>query len=269
MSVFKMSQKGLSAIEIIVAAAISTIVIGGISVPIMQEFRTRKKIESYYWVSQVRTEVITTLRKKAAFENTVMMADNSSMACLQPKVNGGSGISLDCRDQGGAINKVLNENGQIILDSSLANTGFDQNGRVCNDFALDSVTCPFRYELQWSAICKSVGTCFNPDVRIEGRLLVSQAIEAQFDPKIYAFRWVMPTTEKAQVVCNTSGIGSASGTDCNLNIQTACPSGQYLVGFQKSGTPICRELVSQSCGANQVLEGFDSSGQKVCGAVCR
>lgn len=263
------NKKGMSVIEIVVAAAIGSIVIGGLSVPLMSEMRNRKKIESYYWVSQVRTELVTSLRNKEIFDKAIGLPENDSMACLLPKVSGGLGISQDCRGQGGVIRKILNKEGKAIYDSGTAQSGFDKGGKFCDTFSETSEDCPFRYELGWSAICKGVGSCFNPDVRVEGKLVIASQLASSLDSRLYGFRWVMPTSEKSNVVCNTSGIGSGSGENCNLNIQTSCGSGSYLVGFQKNGSPICRELGAQACGAGKLLEGFDDSGKVVCGAVCK
>jgi hypothetical protein len=110
-------------------------------------------------------------------------------------------------------------------------------------------------------VCPATGKCFNPDIKIEGKLVVSKAHKQPLNPDLYGFRWILATTEKADVVCDTSGIGTSSGADCKMNIETKCPAGEFLVGFNLNGSPICKTMTEQKC-VGGLLQGFDNSGKK-------
>jgi hypothetical protein len=262
------NQKGLGLLELMFAGSMAFIVVAGISIPLISQIQSQKRMESYFWIGQVRSEIIAALKKKENLNAAILDSRNPSMNCLKPKASG-EGKSRDCTSSGGSINYLKDSSGAALVNTISAYSGLDVNGKKCATFSSTSDDCPFRFEVTWTAICPSTGKCFNPDIKFEGKLLTSDKIKGPLNTELYGFRWILPTSEKSDVVCETSGIGQSSNGNCKLNIETNCPGGQFLVGFQSTGQPICKTLVSSTCPAGTMLQGFDPTGQIVCGGVCK
>ncbi len=263
------NQRGATLLEIIVASSLSVFVLAGVTVTLISEVKSQKKVESFFWLSQVRSEVIGNLKKKAVLDATILSASNPSMACLAPKTAGAGGTSLDCQGKGGPIVSVSDSSGHVLIDNSTASSGFTAAGKPCSSFSTTSTDCPFRFELSWEPVCPPTGACFSPDIKFNGNLLIADALKSQANPELYRFRWILPTTEKSDIVCNTSGIGTGTAGNCKLKLESTCPvPGEYVVGFKKDGTPTCGKLLASSCPGG-LLQGFDTNGKAVCGGVCK
>ncbi len=259
---------GFTPLELLIAGGMAFVVIAGVSVPIISQIQQRKQTESYFWLGQIRSEVIVALKNKISFKLAVTNPANPSLQCLVPKVTG-SGNSLNCSNSGGAISLLQDAQSKTLINTTSANSGFNKNGEPCNQYSDSSVDCPFRFEVSWEPICSTAGTCFNPDIKFEGKLLVSKSLPGPINPALYSFKWILPTAEKADVVCVTSGLGGVQGSGtCKLKIDAKCSPGQYLTGFQSDGTPMCQVLASNACPNGQVLQGFDGTGTVSCGGQC-
>lgn len=262
------NNRGISVLELLVASGISALVVVVASVPIINQVKMQKKVESYFWLSQTRAEIVASLKKKAVLDAAIVSNLNPSLACLKPKVTG-AGNSLNCKDQGGSINQLLSPGGTVLIGNTSATAGFTETGKPCDSFSASSVDCPFRFEVKWLPICPATGTCFNPDVKFQGTVIVADKLKARINPDHYQFQWILPTSEHSDTVCNTSGIGSGTSGNCKLKIETTCPAGKYVVGFDKNGSPNCQPVVAERCRDAEVLQGFGSSGMILCGGVCR
>ena len=262
------NNRGISILELLLASGISVIVIAVASVPIINQIKMQKKVESFYWLSQTRAEIVASLKKKSVLDAAILSNLNPSLDCLRPKVTGSTNSS-NCKDQGGNVYQLLSQAGAVLIGNTSATAGFTEGGKVCNTYSATSVDCPFRFELTWQPICPAVGTCFNPDISFRGTVEVADKFKAQVNPDHYRFQWILPTSERSDIVCNTSGVGTGTSGDCKLKIEQTCPTNTFLVGFNKNGEPNCDPMVASSCADPLVLQGFDSDGKIMCGNPCQ
>jgi hypothetical protein len=117
---------------------------------VTSELNPKKNVESYFWLSQLRTEIVTSLKKKPVFDSAILNPANSSMACLKPKVAGGGTASLDCSGQGGQILILSDALGKTLVDNTSPTAGFDKTGSPCTDFSDTSTDCQYQIQLSWN-----------------------------------------------------------------------------------------------------------------------
>lgn len=85
------------------------------------------------------------------------------------------------------IEKVLDQTGGVVLDSSEPNFGISPQGTKCENFSATvgsgSNACPFRFEVLWSAKCGA--SCVNPQVSLKLNVLYNPRTRFAFNPANY------------------------------------------------------------------------------------
>lgn len=166
---FCRSAAGFSLIEILVTLAVSGVVI--ISVATVLTWTTQIKVRSMGRVQMelVKQILIQNLSSPASWSMTVSK-NQPSMACLLPD------STTPCTPNQPARFSLWDAGGNLIFDATDPAAGFNAMGEPCNPQAFAMAggndACPFRYELQWSAVCDPSGTptCINPQVLLNAHL---------------------------------------------------------------------------------------------------
>jgi hypothetical protein len=79
---------------------------------------------------------------------------------------------------------VYDDEGNVLIDSSSANNGFDIDFKPCTSFGTTSPgTCFLRYELMWQPECPATGVCYSPPVRVRGKLILDSGVQGSVDLK--------------------------------------------------------------------------------------
>ncbi len=243
------NQRGLSLIELIIAAGLGCVVLLGMGFVLVQTAEVQNRTYSLTQIDEFRMNIIAVLANDLALQRTVEA--NSSigayssgrMECLRAVtacVDGGTEI----RDQ---TFTLVDANGVVVVDGASATSGFNAKGAPCLDFndTTGSDSCPFRYDLTWTAICNP-GNCINPLIEFKVRLrykpaTAKMAINTE-SRSIERYRRILPASFKWY---------ATGWSDC------ACPGGTQTQSvacrFANGATVndlLCREMkppVSRTC----------------------
>lgn len=261
-----LNRRGTSLAELMVVTTIIGVAGIALGTVFKSSFDTVNDVKSRLWVENVRREIVTSLRDKDAWAKTIADPANTSLACLRAKLANPL-APVQCSGAGGAIAVVRDRNDRVIHTSAAATSGFSKAGIACNAFdaANGNEDCPYRFEVRWTAVCADA-TCPQPDALVEGDLIYKSNAQVESGPRNTAalgFRTLITTRELNESTCEQSMLGNFSGGKCQLKVAQSCPSGQYTVGFQKDGSPICRQVNYDLCPGG-LYKGMDTSGNPIC-----
>lgn len=259
-----MRQKGLTASELLVGISITLIGILGISVVLQNTLKTSEEIKQFHWLHQIRSEAIRSLKTPEAWKNTVTHLDNSDIECLKRKFEDPS-TTINCPSSGGLLRILNGAANETVLDLRL-NRGFNKRGLACEGFGTNP-DCQFSYDLSWTPKCRD-DKCLNPDFLIQGHLKISKASQEKLilNPEFYSFKVYATNPETQQAICQTTGLGDSIGDKCRIKpklIQCDKPD-QYLVGFQRDGTPKCATRNLPKCNGSGFIYGVTEKGEVLC-----
>lgn len=178
------SESGFGLIEVIIAAAILSIVALGITTLVEDMLRVQKKSNSVAVINNFRTMITAAVQNGLSWEKTVAdvaaATGNPSMQCLRDDT------SLCANDALADLNLKDSDNG-LAYYSATANHGFSYDGKYCTSFPSDA--CPFRWILQWQAKCPTAAACNSPNVKVTGRLVYTPGaagiLPGGFNPELY------------------------------------------------------------------------------------
>ena len=178
------SESGFGLIEVIIAAAILSIVALGITTLVEDMLRVQKKTNTVGVINNFRTIITAAVQNGRSWELTVADAvaatGNPSMQCLRDDTTtcaADSLADLNLKDSGGLP----------AYYGATANHGFSYDGSYCTTFPSD--LCPFRWNLQWQAKCPTAAACNSPNVKVTGRLVYTPGaagiLPGGFNPELY------------------------------------------------------------------------------------
>lgn len=179
---FRSTQGGFGLVEVVIAAAIISVIALGISTLISDMFRMQRKANAVAAINQFRQTIISNIQNGDAWKATANA--NASMTCMQTSPSPcnvvAGGTDLDLKDITGAE----------IFTASAGVNGFRPDGGLCNTYPSD--VCPFSWDLKWIATCPgAAASCMTPSVLVVGALEYTPAsdpLPAGFNPSLYAIR---------------------------------------------------------------------------------
>lgn len=178
----KSNNKGMSLVEVLVAAGLMALVAAGLVGTITAMNREQN--------NQVRLATFRELKSRIQFLITdqnswnMTLKNNSSMDCLvqhtgSAPCTSGSATDLVLYDSSGAAfftppthSTIPGAGSNGFTDKGVPCTGFNGNAGA----GLDS--CPISYKMIWEPICNSTSSCKNPLVRVTARMLYNPSSSA-------------------------------------------------------------------------------------------
>ncbi len=172
------SEAGFTIVEVMTTVAIAGVVTLGLSTFFGDMFTMQKRGEVGNSLMQLRTSLQTAIAgtsadplNLSAWDRTIADQDatngNPAMACVLNHTACTHGAF-------GPLN-LKNRNGEELMYSGIATRGFTLTGEICNTFSMaGNPTCPFRYDLIWSATCTDGAiraNCVDPQIEVNGTLL--------------------------------------------------------------------------------------------------
>lgn len=154
--------------ETMLALSIGAIVIISASAVLGWTARSQSRANAKIQMEINKLNVLNNLSSPASWEMTVSK-NQPAMSCLLPNA------AAPCAPNQPVPFSLWDASGALILDGTSPTSGFTLQGDRCDQFDINNgnVDCPFRYALQWSAVCDPSGTpsCFNPQVLVNAHLL--------------------------------------------------------------------------------------------------
>lgn len=90
-----------------------------------------------------------------------------------------SDVTYDC-PKGSHPFSVVDDLGQVVVDSSNANNGLDSNFASCTTYNPTSESgCYMRYDLTWTPECPDTGPCTTPPIVVKGKFLAAPTAAGQ------------------------------------------------------------------------------------------
>ncbi|AGH95609.1 PulJ/GspJ family protein [Pseudobdellovibrio exovorus] len=177
------NQKGISIIEVLVAAGLTAVVSLGIATMIQNSMIEQKKTVLLATLRENKIRIENMLRDQQAWtytladsNNLAITPANQSTACLRDTtacavIAGTAPQKLVVRDA--ANNEAFN----LLNWAGTGSNGFTESGATCSTFTssqtgnMGNDSCPISYRLVYMYTCPSGTTCVNPQVKIVGRLI--------------------------------------------------------------------------------------------------
>lgn len=259
---FFRNQKGFSLVEILTAVGVSSVVIAGTSYLVIASKKVEASSLHSFWLSARRIELQSLIKSDNGW--SAILAANPSMNCL----NDASGCAAYRTEQPLKI-----PISGTTLDGSLDTTGMSEGGDFCQSFdaTSGSSSCPIGIKLSWFIICDDL-ICKHgqPKLMISFQRKSSAAapLENLVSYDLVVFK--DPKFEGLNEVCSSLG-GVLAGVNCVLpQLNTLCDpsSGQFVLGFDASGAPICGKPGVGSCSGTDVVTGISASGGVICSPGC-
>lgn len=267
------NQRGDIMVVVLIAVAITTFAASMYYDIFSQALSMQKKSDSITLLDVLENQVIWTIENDEAWK--VTMANNPAAACL--RVNGAV-----CANATNPLDVYL-EDGTLLNRGNVAsNEGFDYLGLACTGFSATSPNdkCPFKIEVSWTPNCVGVcpatvlavtnGVPVDPNVRIDIRIRFSgnrQEYTRIYFDKRFQKNFIRGSIEGSLA----SSCRAARGTfdpktqTCQL-VQSSCPAGQVLNGFDALGNPVCRDnyFLNSGCGSTFAPVGVYVGGGFKC-----
>jgi prepilin-type N-terminal cleavage/methylation domain-containing protein len=181
------SERGFGLIEVIIVAAIVSIIALGIGTMISDMFSAQQKTSQVGSLNSIRARIIETLNSPAHWTATINDASNDAfLDCLRA-------ATANCATGFSSVFNIVQAGPVSIYPAATATAGFRFDGQPCNTFstATPDPTCPFRWNVTWEATCTGSANCKTPDVRIRGDFVYAAGpkvtVGGGFNPTTYSF----------------------------------------------------------------------------------
>lgn len=175
------NQKGLSIVEVLVAAGLTAVVSLGIATMIQNSMIEQKKVVLLSTLREKKIAIESMLRDQNAWNNTIRQANNlaltpanQSTTCLVNSTACGviaatAPQKLIVLDAAGGV--AFN----LLTWAGAGSNGFTEGGAACTGFSATagagSDACPISYRIVYQYTCPSGTSCVNPQIKIVGRLI--------------------------------------------------------------------------------------------------
>lgn len=169
----KSQSAGFTIVEVLVSLGIWSALTLGVGLAIHHTFRMQNRSRSLVQVEMFRQAIVQAVESDIGWAKVVKDARNVSMECLRS----GTPCTIDGSDMGAPLASVplvlLQPDGRLLFDATKATQGLTPQGDLCDTFSsAGNDACPFRFELNWSALC-SPGSCTNPQIVVSAKLIYS------------------------------------------------------------------------------------------------
>jgi type II secretory pathway component PulJ len=182
---FLKNSKGLSVIEVLVAAGIGTVVSLGIATMIQNTMVEQKKTQLYATLGELKKRMTTMLQDPNSWRETLNGASNSGAVYVSMRSNSAvseiaytSPVEIVIYDAAG--NSAYDLFG-TISSGTYSGSGFTLSGATCSTFSnAGSDDCPISYKLLLAADCATGTSCTNPQLKIVARLMFNPSPTGPF-----------------------------------------------------------------------------------------
>jgi len=253
-----LDSKGFTLIEVLMASAILGMLAVANLTTLLAFLDRNSTSQMKLSILRYKNNIVSSLQSSDALSKT---GQAESIPCLVTRQNCSSSSTSY------ANFSLRDHQGNLLTNAADNNFGFDKEAVTCTTYP--SERCPFRYELQWRALCDSPTSCQAPLFQVSAVIRTIPALSGRINPAKYSFTMnigqIIGTYEQA-----CTSIGGTYVADvpprCQMPIAGNCPPSQYLTGFDRlAGTKTCRPaLWDISCAANEVLLGINSDGTPAC-----
>ncbi len=255
-------QWGFSAVEVLVAIALSSGVVLGTSKLITDSAKSGAQSERQFWLEARRLQLQNIIKSTSGWNDII--ASNSGLACLESN----TGCSSYTTPQ--ALRISIDGK---TLDGSSASLGMASTGDFCNAFDASNgnAYCLVGLSLKWQIECDD-SLCKHGIPKVSVRFQMKESASAGLQ-KLSSYDLVVykdPKVETLSEVCISMG-GTLNGINCTLpQLSSACsPStGSFVLGFDNMGSVICGKPNPGTCGGTDVAMGFDANGGLQCATAC-
>lgn len=178
------NRKGMSLIEVLVAAGLMAIVamgMGGVITSMNKEQNNQVRLAT---LRELKTRIQSLITDQNSWNKTMQMNNGATnpMKCLLDHSACTPG-TYDLLLYDPAGNAFINPPPPYAAVPPAGSQGFTDKGAVCSNFngnanaGVDS--CPISYKIVWEPVCPVTGACINPLVRVNARLLFNPSDSAQ------------------------------------------------------------------------------------------
>ena len=255
-------SKGMSLMEVMLAAAVGGIVVLLSGLVITGHFQAIRQFETLGEIEMQRQILLYSLHDERGWSRTF---EQATFDCIRD--------STPCAPGPHQFN-ILDARGDIAWSPTIAGVpaGFALRTGQC---AWGTEDCPYRFVVVWQPTCGTTGSganCLHPIIEITGSF---QAVASQtasgpaLNTDRYAFRLVrsFSPTQVADFCAMAGGTYNAISSTCSYSLTyPGCPANQFLVGFDSGNTPVCRLLqdIAGTCNPEQLVQGFLPNGRVTC-----
>lgn len=222
-----LKRRGQGLLEVLLILAASSITTVAVTTAVLSSYQVGNDAISVLNLMEFRQGLIGAINNSSAWAVTTTAGKNTAghMDCLAnatPCTVNGQANGQPLQDQ---PFKVYKSDGTVFYDSTSASAGVRESGVPCSGFSSSTgnATCPFRYDLKWSAVCRA-GNCVNPTIKITAQLIYNppEASRKVIDVNRYA----IPTLYRpAAQYCNFDGAVVAEGQTVTAYQSLTVPSG--------------------------------------------
>lgn len=263
-------RKGFSLMEIMVAIAISSIVVLGTAALFLTTSTAESTQQRQFWITARRMEFQGLIKSTPGWNN--ILAANPAMACF---TNNTSCAAFAAPQP---LRLPIDPAGAIVLNGALNTNGLTKSGDICNTFdpVAGNSSCPVGLQLQWVALCDD-GNCQHAQPKIMVNFQLKEtgaALQNLTSQNLVVFK--DPQLESLNNVCVSMGgaLNVATNTCTIASLATSCsPSGgavaTFPLGFNADGSVICGQPNPGGCAASDVATGFDVNGGLTCAPACQ
>jgi|GEM_PF-3010799 len=158
----KLGIKGHTLIEVVVAGALSMILMAGVS-SLLEIMATQQRRSNVLDKTQQLVASITSMiEDDTAWNNTVAHAINTNLACLQSHVG-------NCTLTSGGSFNLYDRNGELLIEALNNTSGFAPSGPNCDTFSTSGNSqCPLHVNLTWEPLCT---TCHANQLKVNVEII--------------------------------------------------------------------------------------------------
>lgn len=238
---FLKNTKGVTIVQVLIAAGISSAVSLGVVQMMENTRRTQRKIQLLATLQDKKMQIESLIRDQASFNNTILFNTGAPFDALKSgglvtEFSATSPVKVVLYDASGS------ESGKLDLLGPADNTGngFTEKGTNCSTFnaTTGDDKCPFSYRIMMSADCPIFDpvvetTCRDPQLRIVARLVFNPSTEKNS---------VLSTWDK--LIAQTAGWDISSDTVGKYDVmikRTASSIGRsfQISAYVKTGATLC------------------------------
>lgn len=185
-----LNNKGLSIVEIMVAAGLASIISLGIATMMQNMFEQRKRAMMMSTLREIKIRIESNIRDNASWAKT--MENNAGLVCMRnnttctatytdpPNSRNDTPAKIVLYDTAGIVSYDL------LTWGDSGSNGFTEIGGPCTGFSAASGAgndaCPISYRLVYNIWCPGfAATCTNPQLKISGRLIYNPAASGVLD----------------------------------------------------------------------------------------
>lgn len=240
---FLKNTKGVTIVQVLIAAGISSAVSLGVVQMMENTRRTQRKIQLLSTLQEKKMQIESLIRDQASFNNTIIFNvgapyDALKSGGLVTEFSATSPVKMVLYDASGADASKLD----LLGPADVTGYGFTEKGTVCSTFnagaSAGNDNCPFSYRIMMSADCPIFDpvvetTCRDPQLRIVARLVYNPSAEKM---------GVLMTWDK--LIAQTDGWDISSDTVGKYDVmikRTASSIGRsfQISSYVKNGGTLC------------------------------